>query len=146
MSEMTLPSRHRIRNSNPRGLRPSTLPLGHSGSPKHCFLRVDEVDTFLFLFHTAEAGKRIPNSSLKGSVDNHYTRGPALYRPTWIGTAPGVYSILIRDAYSTSGQHFGRGCVITFENFYSLCGCNCRCNLHFKNGYTLNGIIRYRVG
>ena len=31
MSEMTLPSRHRIRNSNPGGLGPSTLPLGHGG-------------------------------------------------------------------------------------------------------------------
>ena len=30
--EMTLPSRHRIRNSNPGGLRPRTLPLGHGGS------------------------------------------------------------------------------------------------------------------
>ena len=31
MREMTLPSRHRIRN--PGGLRLSTLPLGHGGSP-----------------------------------------------------------------------------------------------------------------
>ena len=31
--EMTLPSRHRIRNSNPGGLRPRTLSLGHGGSP-----------------------------------------------------------------------------------------------------------------
>ena len=30
--EMTLPSGHRTRNSYPGGLRPSTLPLGHSGS------------------------------------------------------------------------------------------------------------------
>ena len=30
---MTLSSRHRIRNSSPGGLRPSTLPLGHRGSP-----------------------------------------------------------------------------------------------------------------
>ena len=30
--EMTLPSRHRIRNSSPGGLRPITLPLGHGGS------------------------------------------------------------------------------------------------------------------
>ena len=29
---MTLPSRHRIRNSSPGGLRPSTLPLSHGGS------------------------------------------------------------------------------------------------------------------
>ena len=35
MSEMTLPSRHMIRNSNPRGLRPNTLPLGHGGSPQY---------------------------------------------------------------------------------------------------------------
>ena len=33
MIEMTLSSRHRIRNSSPGGLRPSTLPLGHGGSP-----------------------------------------------------------------------------------------------------------------
>ena len=32
MNEMTLSSRHRIRNSSPGGLRPSTLPLGHVGS------------------------------------------------------------------------------------------------------------------
>ena len=30
--EMTLPSRHRIRNSHSGGLRPSTLPHGHGGS------------------------------------------------------------------------------------------------------------------
>ena len=32
MNEMTLPSRHRIRNSIPGGLKPSRLPLGHRGS------------------------------------------------------------------------------------------------------------------
>ena len=30
-------------------------------------------------FRTAETGKRIPNSSLKGSGANHYPRAPALY-------------------------------------------------------------------
>ena len=35
MSEMALPSRHRIKNSNPGGLRPSTLPLRHGGSPQY---------------------------------------------------------------------------------------------------------------
>ena len=35
MDEMTLPSRHRIRNSSPGGLTLSTLPLGHGGSLKH---------------------------------------------------------------------------------------------------------------
>ena len=32
---MTLPSRHRIRNSKLGGLRPSTLPLGHEGTPQY---------------------------------------------------------------------------------------------------------------
>ena len=36
MNEMTPPSRHRIRNSSPGGLRTSTLPLSHGGSPSHC--------------------------------------------------------------------------------------------------------------
>ena len=35
MSDVTVPSRHRIRNSNPGGLRPSTLPLGHGGSSQY---------------------------------------------------------------------------------------------------------------
>ena len=35
MSEMTLSFRHMIRNSNPGGLRPSTLPLGHGISPRY---------------------------------------------------------------------------------------------------------------
>ena len=49
MSETTLPSRHRIRNSNHGGLRPSTLHLGHGGSPQYCVLRVDGEDTFFFV-------------------------------------------------------------------------------------------------
>ena len=35
MNEMTLPSKHRIRNLNPGGLSPSTLPLGHGGPPQY---------------------------------------------------------------------------------------------------------------
>ena len=49
MSEMTLPSRHRIQNSNSGGLRSSTLPLGHGGSSQYLVLRVDGEETFLFL-------------------------------------------------------------------------------------------------
>ena len=33
MNEMTMPFRHRIRNSNPDGLRLSPLPIGYGGSP-----------------------------------------------------------------------------------------------------------------
>ena len=40
---MTLSSRHRIRNSSPGGLRPSTLPLGHGGSPQYWLSHVDRV-------------------------------------------------------------------------------------------------------
>ena len=35
MNDMALPSRHRIRNSIPGGLKPSALHLGHRGSPRH---------------------------------------------------------------------------------------------------------------
>ena len=38
---MTLSSRHRIRNSSPGGLRPSTPPLGHGGSPQYWLSHVD---------------------------------------------------------------------------------------------------------
>ena len=44
---MTLPSRHRIRNSNAGGLRPSKLPLGHGGSLRYRVLLVDGKETFL---------------------------------------------------------------------------------------------------
>ena len=43
MIEMTLSSRHRTRNSNPGGLRPSTLPLGHGGSPFQVLARVNHL-------------------------------------------------------------------------------------------------------
>ena len=67
---MTLPSRHRIRNSNPGGLKSSTLPLGHGGSPQYWVLRVDGEETFFCFFQAAETGKRAPNSSVKGSGAN----------------------------------------------------------------------------
>ena len=43
---MTLSSRHKIRNSSPGGLRPSTLPLGHGGSPQYWLSHVDGEETF----------------------------------------------------------------------------------------------------
>ena len=77
MIEMTLSSRHRIQNSSPGGLRPSTLPLGHGGSPQYWLLHVDGEETF-FVSLTAETGNRTPNSGVKGSGANHYPRAPAL--------------------------------------------------------------------
>ena len=74
---MTLSSRHRIRNSSPGGLRPSTLPLGHGGSPQYWLSHVDGEKTFLFL---SNRRVREPNSGVKGSGANHYPRAPALLR------------------------------------------------------------------
>ena len=51
MIEMTLSSRHRIRNSSPGGLRPSTLPLGNGGSPylhKHSFIVTFKVPAHMY--------------------------------------------------------------------------------------------------
>ena len=69
--EMTLSSRHRTRNSRPRGLRPSTLPLGHGGSPQYWLSHVDGEET---VFESFESFWKF----LKGSGANHYPRAPAL--------------------------------------------------------------------
>ena len=82
MNEMTLSSRHRIRNSSPGGLRPSTLPLGHVGSHNTEFYTWMGEKHFCF-FQTAETGNRTPNSSVKGSGANHYPRAPARRLSRW---------------------------------------------------------------
>ena len=46
MNEMTLPSRYNIRNSNPGGLRPSSLPLGHGGSPQYWIFTSEQVRSY----------------------------------------------------------------------------------------------------
>ena len=76
MNEVTLSSRHRIRNSSPGGLRPSMLPLGHGRSPQYSVSHVDGEETFCF-YQTAKTGNQTPNSSVKGSCANHYPRAPA---------------------------------------------------------------------
>ena len=53
---MTLSSRHRIRNSSPGGLRPSTLPLGHGGSPQYWLSHVDGEETFFVSFKPPRPG------------------------------------------------------------------------------------------
>ena len=71
MSEMTLPSRHRTRNSNPGGLRPSMLPVGHEAPHNTEFYEWMGKKHFCF-FQTAETGKRTPSYGVKGSGANHY--------------------------------------------------------------------------
>ena len=56
MIEMTLPSRHRILNSIPGGLRPSTLPLGHGGSPQYWLSHMDGEETFFVSFKPPRPG------------------------------------------------------------------------------------------
>ena len=53
---MTLSSRHRIWHSRPGGLRPSTLPLGHGGSPQYWLSHVDGEETFLVFFKPPRPG------------------------------------------------------------------------------------------
>ena len=72
--EMTLSSRHRIRNSSPGGQKSSTLPLGLGGSPQYWLSHVDGEETIFCFFQTAETGNRTPNSGVKGSGANHYPR------------------------------------------------------------------------
>ena len=50
MIEITLSFWHRIRNSSPGGLRPSTLPLGHGGSPQYWLSHVDGEETVFVSF------------------------------------------------------------------------------------------------
>ena len=45
------PSRQRIKNSNPGGLRPSTLPLGHGVSPQYEILRSEQGRNIWFLWN-----------------------------------------------------------------------------------------------
>ena len=46
-----LPSRRRIRNSSPGGLRPSTLPLDHGCSDKYCIIASERGRKKLFLWN-----------------------------------------------------------------------------------------------
>ena len=97
MSEMTLTSRYRIRNSNPRDLRPSPLPLDNGGSPQY-FLLVDEKKHFCF-FQTAKIGKRTPNCGVKCNGANHYPMSVA--HPAHTSHRPNV-----SPSSTTSAQHW----------------------------------------
>ena len=68
MSEMTLSSRHMIRNSSPGGLRPSTLPLGHGGSPQYWLSHVDGEETFSVSFKLPRPGTEPRTLAWKAAV------------------------------------------------------------------------------
>ena len=68
MNEMTLSSRHRIRKSSPGGLRPSTLPLGHGGSPQYWLSHVDGEETFFVSFKPPRPGTEPQTLAWKAAV------------------------------------------------------------------------------
>ena len=74
MNEMTLPSRHRIRNYNPGGLRPSYRSVTESPHKTEFFYESMHGKKHFCFFQTAETGKRTPNSSVKGSGAKHRNR------------------------------------------------------------------------
>ena len=65
---MTLSSRHRIRNSSPDGLRPSTLPLGHGGSPQYWLSHVDGEETVFVSFKPPRPGTEPRTLAWKAAV------------------------------------------------------------------------------
>ena len=65
---MTLSSRHGIRNSSPGGLRPSTLPLGHGGSPQYWLSHVDGEETFFVSFKPPRPGTEPRTLAWKAAV------------------------------------------------------------------------------
>ena len=68
MIEMTLSSRHRIQKSSPGGLRPSTLLLGHGGSPQYWLSHVDEEETFFVSFKPPRSGTEPRTLAWKAAV------------------------------------------------------------------------------
>ena len=75
---MTLSPRHRIRNLNPGGLRPSMLPLGHGGPPQYWLSHVDGEWTFFVSFKPPRPGTEPRTLAWKAAVLTT-TLGPPPY-------------------------------------------------------------------
>ena len=106
---MTLSSRHRIPNSSPGGLRPSTLPLGHGGSRQYWLLHVDGEETFLFFFKPPRPGTEPRTPAWKAAVLTT-TIGPPPditgTRNLW-GVSSTTAPLLMRDDLSVVGCSWG---------------------------------------
>ena len=75
---MTLPPRHRVRNSSSDGLRPSPLPLGHGGSPQFWIFTIEREETICFLeTWRQEWGSNPRSPTFQAGSFNHCTRAPA---------------------------------------------------------------------
>ena len=75
MIEMTLFSRHRIRNSSPGGLSRARY-LSVTEAPHNTNFHTWMGKKQFCFFQTAETGNRTPDSGVKGSGANHYPRAP----------------------------------------------------------------------
>ena len=100
---MTLSSRHRIRNSSPGGLRPSTLPLGHGGSPQFWLSHMDGEETFFVSFKPPRPGTERERRKKR-------SRDYALR----------VFQMTSRFFYSAQ-YHRQNGTFQAFEQFGALC-------------------------
>ena len=89
MIEMILSSRHRIRNSSPGGLRSSTLPLGHGGSPQYWLSHVAGEKTYFVSFKPPRPGTEPRTLTWKAAVLTT-TLGPP---PCWHTSPSGVVRI-----------------------------------------------------
>ena len=66
--DMTLTPRHRMRNSNPGGVRPSTLPLGRGGSPQFWLLRVNGEKNIFVSYKPPRPGNETRTLAWKAAV------------------------------------------------------------------------------
>ena len=83
MIEMTLSCRHRIRNSSPGGLRPSTLPLGHGGSPQYWLSHVDGEETFFVSFKPPSPGTEPRTLAWNAAVLTTTLGPPPYFESKW---------------------------------------------------------------
>ena len=120
MNEMTLPSRHMIRNSNPGGLRPSSLPLGHGGSPHYWIFTNEQGRNILFLWNLNARGSDPRSPTPQAGSSNHCTRAPApkdlkvdVISELWLFLLL-IYSLVRSFTYHLSLHIFFHGSMFRF--------------------------------
>ena len=125
---MTLSSRHRIRNSSPGGLRPSTLPLGHGGSPQYWLSHVDGEETFFVSFKPPRPGTEPRTLAWKAAVlttnvgPPPFTIGGTLgsYGPSSQINPPGSGTIMVFSLSRIQRSIFTYFCAILDETWLKL--------------------------
>ena len=111
MNEMTLSSRHRIWNLSPGGLRPSTLLLGHGGSPQYWLRPLEQ--------------KRVYFQSWARILIQVTIIGFGLVKmATWTKTRPTLYIVTCSNLYVNSysaGIDFSRQSLTSVDvSFWRL--------------------------